>query len=126
VALSVVPLLPIQILWINVVTDRLPALTLVKEPAETGIMKRPPHKPGEGILAEGLGWHALWVELLIRALCLSVQAWALHNANTKWQTMVFTALCFSQMDHVLAIQTERTSVYQYGLFKNLYLIGSIF
>jgi P-type Ca2+ transporter type 2C len=120
-----VPLLPIQILWINLVTDGLPALALAKEPAEYDIMKRPPRKPDESIFAQGLGWHVLWVGFVIGVLCLAVQAWALQNTEAKWQTMIFTTLCFCQMGHVLAIQSERTSIYKTGLFKNLYLLGSV-
>jgi Ca2+-transporting ATPase len=120
-----VPLLPIQILWINLVTDGLPALALAKEPAEANVMQRPPRKPHESIFAQGLGWHVLWVGLAIGVLCLALQAWAFNNGNTKWQTLVFTTLCFCQMSHVLAIQSEHTLVIRHGLFKNLYLLGAV-
>jgi Ca2+-transporting ATPase len=120
-----VPLLPIQILWINLVTDGLPALALAKEPAEANVMQRPPRKPHESIFAQGLGWHVLWVGLAMGALCLGLQAWSFHNGNVKWQTLVFTTLCFCQMSHVLAIQSEHTLVYKHGFFKNLYLLGAV-
>jgi Ca2+-transporting ATPase len=120
-----VPLLPIQILWINLVTDGLPALALAKEPAEANVMQRPPRKPHESIFAQGLGWHVLWVGLAMGVLCLALQAWAFNNGNTKWQTLVFTTLCFCQMSHVLAIQSEHTLVFRHGLFKNLYLLGAV-
>ena len=60
-----IPLLPIHILWINLVTDGLPALALSVEPEEGDVMKRPPRHPGESIFAQGLGFHAIWVGLLM-------------------------------------------------------------
>jgi P-type Ca2+ transporter type 2C len=72
-----VPLLPIQILWINLVTDGLPGLALTVEPGEPDIMRRPPRPPQESVFARGLGVHALWVGLLMTALVLGTQAWSL-------------------------------------------------
>ncbi|PTM10813.1 MAG: ATPase [Bacteroidetes bacterium] len=120
-----IPLLPIQILWVNLVTDGLPALALAGEPAEKNIMQLPPRKPGESIFAHGLGWHVLWVGLLIGAICLGVQAWAMHHDDPKWQTYVFTVLCFCQMTHVLAIRSEHFFLFRQGIFSNLPLIGAI-
>jgi Ca2+-transporting ATPase len=70
-----IPLLPIHILWINLVTDGLPALALSAEPAEEDVMKRPPRRTTETIFARGLGVHAIWVGLLMAAIVLSSQAW---------------------------------------------------
>jgi P-type Ca2+ transporter type 2C len=67
----------------------------------------------------------LWVGLLMGGLCLGVQAWALNNGNGKWQTMVFTVLCFCQMMHVIAVRSEFTSVFRQGLLSNLPLIGAV-
>ena len=120
-----IPLLPIQILWVNLVTDGFPALALAGEPAEKNIMQLPPRKPGESIFAHGLGWHVLWVGLLIGAICLGVQAWAMHHNDPKWQTYVFTVLCFSQMTHVLAIRSEHFFLFRQGIFGNLPLIGAV-
>ena len=66
-----IPLLPIHILWVNLVTDGLPGLALAAEPAERGVMRRPPRPPGESVFTHGLWQHALWVGLLIGALCLA-------------------------------------------------------
>jgi len=55
------PLLPLQILWMNLVTDGLPALALGIEPAEDNVMQRPPYSPGENIFSRGLGRHVIWV-----------------------------------------------------------------
>lgn len=120
-----IPLLPIHILWINLVTDGLPGLALANEPAEKGIMNLPPRKTNENIFAHGLGWHILWVGLLMGAVCIIIQAWAIYNKDPKWQTYVFTILCFSQMGHVFAIRSRHSYLFQMGLFSNRALIGSI-
>jgi Ca2+-transporting ATPase len=120
-----IPLLPIHILWINLVTDGLPGLALANEPSEKGIMNLPPRKTNENIFAHGLGWHILWVGLLMGAVCIIIQAWAIYNNDPKWQTYVFTILCFSQMGDVFAIRSRHTYLFQLGLFSNRALIGSI-
>ncbi|MBZ0157356.1 MAG: cation-translocating P-type ATPase, partial [Alphaproteobacteria bacterium] len=120
-----IPLLPIHILWINLVTDGLPALALSAEPAEDDVMKRPPRHPKESIFAHGLGIHAVWVGLLMAAVVLSVQAWSLGTGNAHWQTMVFTVLCLTQLGHVLAIRSEKKSLFTMGLFSNKHLIGAV-
>lgn len=120
-----IPLLPIHILWVNLVTDGLPGLALATERAERGIMQRPPRPPGESIFAHGMWQHILWVGLLLGALCIGVQAWALHVDDAHWQTMVFTVLTLAQMFHVLAIRSERDSLVTQGLFSNRPLLGAI-
>jgi len=120
-----IPLLPIHILWINLVTDGLPALALSAEPAEPGIMNRPPRHPGEGLFAGGLGVHALWVGLLMGGVVLGLQAWSIHVGDAHWQTMVFTTLCFLQLGHVMAIRSERESLFTQGLLSNKPLLASV-
>ena len=88
-----IPLLPIHILWINLVTDGLPGLALAAEPGEKGIMQRPPRHPQESIFAHGLGAHIVWVGLLMGAACIVTQAWSIRTGFAHWQTMVFTVLC---------------------------------
>ena len=99
-----VPLLPIHILWINLVTDGLPGLALAAEPPERAVMQRPPRPPGETIFAHGMWQHILWVGLTMAGVSLITQAYAIHLASAHWQTMVFTVLTLSQMGHVLAIR----------------------
>ncbi|VWX55767.1 Calcium-transporting ATPase [Burkholderiales bacterium 8X] len=118
------PLLPLHILWINLVTDGLPGLALAVEPAEPGVMRQPPRPPAESLLAGGLWQHALWVGLLIAGLCLAVQTWALANGR-PWQTMVFTTLTLAQMGYVLAVRSERESLFTLGLRSNLPMIGAV-
>ena len=119
-----IPLLPIHILWINLVTDGLPGLALTAEPAEKGIMDRPPRHPKESIFAHGLGTHIVWVGLLMGAACIITQAFSIHTGLSHWQTMVFTVLCLSQMGHVLAIRSERESLFSQGFFSNMPLVGA--
>ena len=119
------PLLPIHILWVNLVTDGLPGLALAAEPAERAIMQRPPRQPRESLFARGLWQHILWVGLLIAGLCLLLQAWALASGQAHWQTMVFTVLTLSQMAHVLAVRSETESLLRLGLASNRPLLGAI-
>lgn len=117
-----IPLMPIHILWINLVTDGLPGLAFATEPAERNIMQRPPRSPHESIFAHGLWQHVLWMGLLIAGLCLGVQAWALHIGNSHWQTMVFSTLTITQMAYVLAIRSETEALWRQGIFSNLPLL----
>lgn len=120
-----IPLLPIHILWINLMTDGLPALALSVEPAEGDVMKRPPRHPRESIFAHGLGLHAIWVGLLMAGIVLFVQAWSIKTDNAHWQTMVFTVMCLTQLGHVLAIRSEKESLFKQGLFSNKPLLGAV-
>jgi Ca2+-transporting ATPase len=120
-----IPLLPIHILWINLVTDGLPGLALAAEPAERGVMQRPPRPPGESLFARGMWQHILGVGLLLGGLCLAVQAWALSTGHAHWQTMVFTVLTFGQMAHVLAIRSEEQPLWRLGLGSNKPLLGAV-
>ena len=119
------PLLPIHILWMNLVTDGLPGLALAAEPPERDVMRRPPRAPDESIFAGGLWQHALWVGLLMTALALGTQAFAIHVADSHWQSMTFTVLTLAQLGHVLAIRSERESLFRQGLFSNKPLAGAV-
>ena len=119
------PLLPIHILWMNLVTDGLPSLALAAEPAERGVMRRPPRPPDESIFAGGLWEHALWVGLLMAALALGTQAFAIHIGDAHWQSMTFTVLTLSQLAHALAIRSERDSLFRQGLFSNKAITGAV-
>ena len=119
------PLLPLQILWINLVTDGPVALTLGVEPAERGVMQRPPYPPNESIFARGLGSHVIWVGIVMAALTLGVGYWYWHAADERWRTMVFTTLAFSQMAHVLAIRSANDSLFTIGVLSNRWLAGTV-
>lgn len=120
-----IPLLPIHILWVNLVTDGLPGLALAAEPAERGLMQRPPRAPTESLFANGMWQHILWVGLLLGGLCLGIQAWALSTGHPHWQTMVFTVLTLGQMAHVLAIRSESQPLWRLGLWSNRPLLGAV-
>lgn len=120
-----IPLLPIHILWINLVTDGLPGLALAAEPQERGIMQRPPRPPQESIFAHGMWQHILWIGLLMGGVSLLSQAWAYHTGSARWQSMVFTVLTLSQMGHVLAIRSERESFFAQAFFSNKPLLGAV-
>ncbi len=120
-----IPLLPIQILWVNLVTDGLPGLALAVEPEEKGLMQRPPRPPGESLFSGGLGYHIVWVGLLIGALSIFTQWWAISHGSPNWQTMVFTVLTFAQLFHVMAIRSERESLFSIGVTSNLPLLGAV-
>jgi len=120
-----IPLLPIQILWINLVTDGLPGLALAAEPEEKDVMGRPPRPPREGVFAHGLGIHAVWVGLLMAGLTIGTQAWFFHAGSDRWQTVVFMVLTLSQLAHVLAIRSERESLLTQGLLTNIPLLGAV-
>ena len=120
-----IPLLPIQILWINLVTDGLPALALAAEPEEAGIMQRRPRPPKESVFAGGMWQHMLWVGLLMGGLTLFAQAFAINAGMAHWQTIVFTVLTLAQMAHALAIRSERQSLLAQGLLSNKPLLGAV-
>lgn len=119
------PLLPLQILWLNLVTDGLPALALGVEPAERNVMQKPPHPPSESVFARGLGIHVAWVGLLMGALCLGVGYWYWSQGNPHWQTILFSTLTFAQMAHVMAIRSEDQSIFTIGFFSNRYLVAAV-
>ena len=120
-----IPLMPIHILWINLVTDGLPGLAFTAEPAEPGIMKRPPRPPEENIFAHGMWQHIVWVGLFVAGITIATQAWALANNVEYWQTMVFTVLTISQLFHSLAVRSETASLFRIGLFSNLPMLGAV-
>ncbi|RJX31765.1 MAG: calcium-translocating P-type ATPase, PMCA-type [Oxalobacter sp.] len=120
-----IPLLPIHILWINLLTDGLPGLALAAEPEERGVMQRPPRPPKESIFAHGMWQHIIWSGLVIAGVCLFAQAWAIRTGSAHWQTMVFTVLTLSQMCLVMALRSERDSLFTQGLLSNKSLLGAV-
>ena len=120
-----VPLVPIQILWINLVTDGLPGLALAAEPGEPDIMSRPPRPPREGLFDNGMLWDVFWSGLVMAAITLFTEAGALRLGDTHWQTMVFTVLTFVQMWQIMAIRSSRASLFTQGLLSNRPLLGAI-
>jgi P-type Ca2+ transporter type 2C len=119
-----VALLPIHILWINLISDGLPAISLSFEKAEKNIMNRPPRPPKENVFSNGRWMHMIWVGMLMAGIALSLQSWAIRN-NLHWQTIVFNVMCLCQMGHVLAIRSENQSLFSIGIFSNKPLILAV-
>ncbi len=118
------PLLPIQILWMNLLTDSLPGLALTAEPADRRIMNRPPRHPDEGVFAGGRGLYIIKYGLVIGIAALLFQYFAL-TTNYPWQTMVFTGLVIGRMAVVMAVRSENDLLYNIGVFSNKPLIGAV-
>ena len=121
-----IPLLPIHILWINLVTDGLPGLALAAEKEEKDVMQRPPRGTSESLFAHGMAYHIAWVGLLMAGVTLGTQALATHQDNSHWQTMVFTVLSLAQLGHVMAIRSEKEFLLKQGLFSNPQLLVTVF
>ncbi len=126
-----VPLTPLQILWMNLVTDGFPALALAMEPPEPNMMSRPPHDPKESIFARGLGWYMLRIGIVFAILAISLMLWAYgYTQNTpgnpeRWKTMVFTMLCLSQMGHAIAVRSDRHLAVEMSQFSNPYVLLAV-
>lgn len=121
-----IPLLPVQILWINLVSDGLPALALGFEPPERAVMSRPPRRPDETIFADGMGAHIVWVGLLMGIGTAAVFGWSVAQGDpVRAHTMAFFTLTAFQMFHVLAIRSEREALWTIGLWSNPRLLGAV-
>ena len=131
-------LLPIHILWINLVTDSLPALALAFDPANSDIMQRKPVKPGKGIFTKGMTWRIVYQGVMIGGLTLA--AFMIGLATTKTpingltldqskievgQTMAFVTLALSELVHVFNVRNNKKSIFKTGIFNNMILIGAI-
>jgi P-type Ca2+ transporter type 2C len=119
------PLLPLQILWINLATDGLPALALGVEPAEPDVMRRSPYDPKESILSRGVGRHVVWVGFVMGLIPLLTGYWYWRANDPTWQTMVFTILTFAQLSQALAVRSSRYSLFTIGLLSNKPLLGAV-
>jgi Ca2+-transporting ATPase len=119
------PLLPLQILWMNLVTDGLPALSLSVEAPERDVMQRPPHPPGESIFSRGLGRDVIWVGLLMGLVSLALGFFFWRAGSPAWQTVVFSTLTFSQLFLAFAVRSERDSIFEIGPWSNRANLGAV-
>ena len=120
------PLTPLQILWVNLVTDGLPGLALTQEKAEKDIMRRKPYQPNEGVFSRGLGKDILWIGAIVAAISLFAGIWAMNTGRTEtWQTMVFLTITMSQMANVLALRSDKYSLFQIGIFSNKAMTSAV-
>jgi Ca2+-transporting ATPase len=118
------PLLPVQILWVNLLTHGLPGLALGVEPAEMDTLRRPPRPRDESVIDRGLGRHVLMHGALMAAATLTVAAWA-HAREAPWQTMLMTTLVFLQLGNALAVRSDHVSAWRLGLRSNRFLAGAV-
>jgi Ca2+-transporting ATPase len=118
------PLLPVQILWVNLVTDGLPAMALGVDPNNHDIMIRPPRNPKESVFSRGLSRKiiARGLQIGISTVFVFALVYFLKNDLAEARTMAFCTLVFSQMFHVFDCRSEVYSVFEIGIFKNQYLI----
>jgi P-type Ca2+ transporter type 2C len=120
-----VALLPLQLLWLNLMTDGLLGLSMGVEPAERNVMRRPPHAPGASIWSGGLGKEAAWIGTFIGLASLSV-GFAYHAADSlKWQTMIFTSLALMQVFQALCSRSSTESLRSLGLRTNPVMLGIV-
>jgi len=115
---TAVPLLPLQLLWLNLLTDGLLGLGLGLEPPERAVMQRPPYSPREGIFAGRAGLRVVLTGLLIGGLALGLGTWFFYADRPTWQTMVFTSLAFAQVAQALAARSDTESLLTRGLRSN--------
>jgi Ca2+-transporting ATPase len=121
--LSGLPLSPLQILWMNLVTDGLPALALAMEPGDPHWENHKPPQPNESIFARGLGRYILRVGLVFALLVITLMLLA-ERSGSPWPTMVFTTLCLAQMGHALSARSERPLL-QVARFSNPWLLAAV-
>ncbi len=130
-----VPLSPLQILWMNLVTDGLPALALAVEPPEPDVMRQPPISPRENIFARGLGWYMIRIGIVFAILSIVLMVWAYDYTQSgggdpglnpeRWKTMVFTTLCLAQMGHALAVRSDTRLTFELNPFSNPYVLAAV-
>lgn len=114
------PLLPIHILWINLVTDGLPGLALVAEPAEKGIMDRPPRPTAENFFSRPLIIKLVIAGMIMTLAAIFIQYWGIRQGYSVrvQQTMVFTALCFMQLSNALSVRSSGHFMASSKVFAN--------
>ena len=130
-------LLPIHILWINLVTDSLPALALAFDPANSDIMKRKPLKPGKGIFTKGMTWRIIYQGVMIGGLTLvafmiglntkePIDGMTLEQTKVEiGQTMAFVTLALAELTHVFNVRDNKKSLFRTKVFNNAKLVGAI-
>ncbi len=126
-----IPLTTLQILWMNLITDGIPALALGLEKAEDDAMQRDPYAPNESVLGRGLGRHILLIGGTLGITALGLGVWAFQNnvlatnGAPAWNTMVFMMLTMAQMGHALGLRSHTKSLFRMNLFENRILIGAV-
>lgn len=126
------PMLPIQILWVNLITDGLPAMALGLEPPEPNIMNRKPRNKNEGVFSRGLGWtifcRGIYIALISVLVFFVGLVYLRYQGVAELQlarTMAFTTLVFAQLFYVFECRSETYSPFELGFLKNKLLLGAV-
>jgi Ca2+-transporting ATPase len=119
------PLLPIHILWVNLVTDSLPALALGMDPEEPDIMDRPPRSPKAGIFQGAMIGRIVYQGAMVGALSLTAFIIGSKTSIEVGRTMAFAVLALSQLEHSLNVRSNTQSIFKIGILSNIKLIGAI-
>ena len=120
-----IPLLPLQILWMNLVTDGLPALALGVEPAEKNVMKRPPYSSTESVFGRGMLTFIIVIGIVMSLISIGIGLIAYNAGDPAWQTLLFTTLIFAQLALALEARSEEESLFRLGVFTNRSMIWAI-
>jgi Ca2+-transporting ATPase len=126
---TAIALLPLQLLWLNLMTDGLLGLSMGVEPAEQGVMSRNPHKPGESIWAHGLGTSTLWIGTYVGIVSLGIGFIYYALDLTQWQSMMFTTIALLQIFQALGSRSSTETLREKGLMTNptmLYSVAGVF
>src|SRR5262245_14969677 len=119
-----IPLVPAQILWVNMLTHGLPGVALGAEPADPNVLRRAPRSPRESVLGQGLAAQIGWTGGLIAATVLGAGIWA-DATGRPWQTIVFATLGLAQLALAFALRAPRGSGTRDGHFLNLAVAGAL-
>ena len=129
---SIVPLIPVQILWINLVTDSLPALALAVDPPNHNIMTRKPNKNQKGIFTKGMTFRIIYqgimiglISLIAFIIGLSTKTPDVEYKIKVGQTMAFLVLAFAELVHVFNIRNNKESLFKTNPFNNSKLLLAI-
>lgn len=120
-----VPLLPLQILWLNMVTDTFPALALALEPGDPQVMNRPPRDPQEALLSRRFLLRVSFYGLLITASTLAAYVLALGGPEDKARTIVFMTLAFAQVLHLGNARSDEPVIQPARAFANPFALGAV-
>jgi Ca2+-transporting ATPase len=120
-----IPLLPLQILWMNLVTDGLPALALGVEPGEENVMKRPPYSSSQSIFGRGMVAFIIGLGLVMSLVALGVGYWSYQQGSADWQSLLFTTLILSQLMLALEARSEQNSLFHIRLFSNPSMVWAV-
>ena len=118
------PLIPVQLLWLNLVTDSLPALALGVEPVEPGVMEQPPRSGSEPLFTPSFGLQLAWQGVMVGGLTLAAYFLGEYilsdpgEAYAAANTMSFATLTLCQLFHAFDVRSERTSLFRIGVFSN--------